>query len=263
MGFDVGRSIFSPIVFFLLAHAVVMAQRPGKPTPPSPLHGYNFIGIYVGGNATASVVDEGQIPAPNSSFVPSGPSGVGFDFSLSFSRLMPALFLSTSTTAEFRLHYSRLIGTSRASGTVLTHDGAGGKNEVLVHQSTGITTTITGGELRLAFDTRPMAGATPTILVGATFGHIADIEYDTHYDPADVVRNNDNGVPEGSILPARRWFYSALHLGGGGRISLGDPATSPAIVPEIELIVPLTSLTRYSNWLPFGIRGGIGLRWPL
>lgn len=260
-----GQSIFSSIALALsfLVPAVVAAQRSGKPSPPSPLHGTNFIGAYIGGNLTAAAVDKGQIPAPNSSFSPSGPGGAGFEFGLTFSRLMPDLFVSTSTTAEFRLHYARLVGLSVADGTVSGYDESGSRRELSVSQSTTITTTIAGGELRFAFDTRPMAQATPTILLGITVGHIADMEYQTDYDPAGVVVNNSNGVPDGSVLPARRWFYSALHLGGGGRISLGDPATSPAIVPEVEFLVPLTSLSRFSNWLTFGIRGAIGLRWPL
>lgn len=257
----VGRAVFAPVVLLFCVWGVAAAQRPARASSPSPLRGSNFLGVHVGGNLTGSVVDDGQIPVPNGSFSPGGPGGAGFQFGLSFGRLMPDLFVSTATTAEFRLHYARLIGTSTASGLVRSPEGGG--SEVPVAQKTTVSTTIAGGELRLAFDTRPMAKATPTVLLGLAVGHIADMRYDTEYDPAGIVRINDNGVPEGSVLPARRWFYSALHLGGGARLSLGDPATSPAIVPEVEVIIPFTSLSRYANWLPFGIRGGIGLRWPL
>lgn len=258
-----GRSVLFCILVLCLAQAAATAQSTRRGGSPSPLHGYDFIGFYAGGNVVASAVDDGLIPAANGSFMLSSPGGAGFEFGLSFGRLMPSLFVSMSTTAEFRLLYKRLIGTSTGTGIVARPDEDGRLIDVPVRQSTTVTTTIAGGQLLFSFDTRRMAQATPTVLLGATFGHITDVQYQTEYSPANAVANNTDGVPEGGIIPARRWFYAAAHIGAGARISLGDPATSPAIVPEIEAVIPLTSLARYNTWVPFGLRAGVELRWPL
>ena len=252
------RAVF---VFFLPCLITYNVQGQRQDSDTSPLDGSNFIGVYVGGALSVASIDEGIVPSPNNSFSLSAPSGSGLEVGVSFSRLMPALFLSTSTTAEARLFYSSQATTSSGFGVV---HGIGGSDQGRsVRQSTTSTITIAGLQSRLIFDTRKMAETTPTVSIGLTLGHIADIRYETEYTPPGIIENNENGLPSGSNATARRWFYAAAHIGGGGRISLGDPATSPAILPEAELIIPMTSFARTEQWIAFGIRAGIGLRWPL
>lgn len=254
-----GRSTLLFLGLFCICSHIVVAQRSGR---VDPLRGTNFIQASVSGNLTLALTDPGLFPALNSSFSLSAPGGAGFGVGLSYARLMPDLFVSTATTAELRLFYTRLIETASGSGVVQSN-GRTGQGEVLVRQATTATATIVGVEPRFSFETRPMAKATPTILLGATLGHVTDMQFNTEYSPENVVPGSGDGLPEGGAVPDRRWFYAALHIGSGGRISLGDAADSPAIIPEVEVIIPLTSLARYSNWLPFGIRAGLGVRWPM
>lgn len=229
----------------------------------SPLDGTNFISVHGSVAGTLGVLDDGLIPGVNSSFDMGAPTGNGFEIGISMSRLMPILFLSTSTTAEARFFYSRNVSSTSGFGNV--EGSAGNDKGYLVSQVTSATTTIAGLQGRLIFDTQKMQQVTPVVQIGLTLGHILDIHYETEYKPAGAVNipDNGNGLPAGTAAPDRRWFYAAAHIGGGGRFSLGDPATSPAIVPEVELIIPVTSYARSAQWIMFGVRAGIGLRWPL
>ena len=249
------------ICFLPLFHASGLLAQSQK--TQSPLDGTGFLGAHVSFGGTLGVLDEGVIPGVNSSFDMGSPTGSGFEIGVSMSRLMPALFLSTSTTAEARLFYSRNVSSTSGFGNV---SGASGSDKgLLVSQTTSAVTTITGVQGRLLFDTRKMQQLTPVVQIGVTLGHVLDIRYETEYRPAEQVNIPDNGsgLPTGTVAPERRWFYAAAHIGGGGRFSLGDPATSPAIVPEVELVIPITSFARSSQWISFGVRAGVGLRWPL
>lgn len=245
------------LLFFVVPH--LLAQKTQEHN--APLDGSTFIGGHFNGAFTIASIDEGVIPGSNGSFTLSSPTGNGFEVGLSVSRLMPNLFLSTSTTAEARFFYGRQSSSSSGFGVVSAMNGT--DKAYTVEQSTSATITTVGLQSRLIFDTRKMERTTPTVSIGVTLGHITDILYETQYTPSGVLQNPDGGLPAGTSAPERRWFYAAAHIGGGGRISLGDPATSPAILPELELIIPMTSFARSSQWIAFGLRAGIGLRWPL
>ncbi len=259
MRFATLAQLASVILLLFLGVPHLQAQKSQEQN--APLDGSNFIGGHFSGAFTIASIDEGLIPNPNNSFILSSPTGNGFEVGLSVSRLMPNLFLSTSTTAEARFFYSRQNSSSSGFGIV---NGMNGTDKgYTLEQSTSATITTVGLQSRLIFDTRNMEQITPTVSIGVTLGHITDILYETQYTPSGVLQNPDGGLPAGTSAPERRWFYAAAHIGGGGRISLGDPATSPAILPEIELTIPMTSFARSAQWIAFGVRAGIGLRWPL
>lgn len=228
-----------------------------------PLDGYNFLSVSGSFLPTVASIEDGVIPTPNDSFRFGTPSGAGYEFGISWSRLMPKLFVESSTTFDLRLSWLQMSQEFSARGTLEEIASNGERTEREVRQ-----TTVGRGDVialggRISFDTRQMGQLTPTIIVGGTIGHIVNIAYSTTFDPGANIPVSEFGLPLTGPTPDRRYLFGALHLGFGGRLNLGSPAHSVALVPEVELQIPVTSLLKEAEWIPFGLRIGLALRFPL
>ena len=254
------RATHTVVLTFLFNSPLLFSQDYSSFTP---LDGFNSLSLTASFLPTVSSIDEEVIPVPNPTFAFSSPSGVGHEVGISWSRLMPKLFVSTSTTFDLRLSWIKLEQVLSASG-LIEIKGNGGEPvlEPVQQQTTGVANIIALGA-RFAFDTQPMAQISPTITVGGSLGQIIGIDYETTFDPEGAAPVSEFGLPTTGPTPDRRFFYGALHLGVGGRFNLGNPEHSIALIPESELVIPLTSLLKDGFWIPLGVRLGLGIRLPL
>jgi hypothetical protein len=192
------------------------------------------------------------------------PAGFGYDVAVIWARQMPNLFLTRPsspaerddpsrsyrrfTTFEVRLSYSRLGGRGGI------HDVA--RNAVGT-SSLDYRFDVVAIEPRLAFDFGPMSSpSSGRFTLGGVLGHIAAARFAS---AADIT------APEASAPPEEfRDFYGAMLLGFGGRIGFGSNGhDAAALVPCVDLLIPLTSISIGSTWLPFSVRLGLGIQWPI
>ncbi len=245
----------------------------------APLDGYDRIGIYGGGNAIYNAINEEALPKiTEHSYSPAGPSGMGFAAGIVYARLLPNFFITKPpsdddradperlyrklTTFELRLLYSRFEGSSTQ------HDYYPIRNNTerlyVEQQVTSLVEMITL-EPQLLLDLQPMRNSTGGFMsLGTSLGYITNASFRSRVVPAEPV-TGDVPLPSSGDEPYdMRRFYAALLLGGGVRIGLGgDIRKAPALLPSINLIVPLTTIGRQSRWLPIGFRFGMSLHWPL
>ncbi|MGE3800546.1 MAG: hypothetical protein AB7H80_05965 [Candidatus Kapaibacterium sp.] len=250
----------STVVFCLIAFAPLRGQ---DYSTMKPLDGYDFLSVSGSLLPTVASIEGGVIPTPNDSYRFGTPSGPGHELGISWSRLLPKLFVKNSTTFDLRLSWLRMSQEFSARGSLeeLTDNGKLIEREVR-------QTTVGQGDVialggRFSFDTRQMKQITPTIIVGGTIGHIVNIRYQTTFDSGANIPVSEFGLPLTGPTPDRRYLFGALHLGFGGRFNFGVPSQSVALVPEVELQIPVTSLLKDADWIPFGLRFGLALRFPL
>ncbi|MCB0712912.1 MAG: hypothetical protein KDD67_11340 [Ignavibacteriae bacterium] len=252
--------LLSTVLFCALAFVPLNAQ---DYSTMKPLDGYDFLSVSGSLLPTVASIDPGVIPTPNESFRFGTPSGSGHELGISWSRLLPKLFVRSSTTFDLRLSWLRISQEFSARGR-LEELGDNGK---LIEREVRQTTVGSGDVIalggRFSFDTRQMKQMTPTIIVGGTVGHIVNIKYQTTFDSGANIPVSELGLPLTGPTPDRRYLFGALHLGFGGRFNFGVPSQSVALVPEVELQIPVTSLLKVADWIPFGIRFGLALRVPL
>lgn len=279
-----------PRITFLLASLLLLivgpmlhAQRADSDATDSadadPLAGYDRIGIHGGGSAVLHSFNDEAIPKiRESSYPAASPSGLGFTAGVVYARLLPNLFVTKPatpeeeadperlyrklTTFELRLLYSRMEGSSTA------HDYypiRGNSTSIYVEQTIRSRVDIIVLEPQLFFDLRPMREPFSGFLsLGGSFGHISEASFDFTVRPTEPTGEPVPLPSSGDEPYDARSFYAALMLGGGMRIGLGgDIRTAPALVPSASVLVPLTSIGEQSRWLPFGLRFGMSLYWPI
>ena len=206
-------SVLNLLSFFLVVPAQLFGQTS---TVDSPLDGHNFVSLHGGVVPTVASLDDGVIPVPNETFTWNSPSGVGYEVGLSWSRFMPKLFVSTSTTFDLRLSWTRIQEDMSATGEI---EGIVNEEDPSLKQQTEAEIDMVTLGLRFAFDTNPMAQVSPTISLGGTFGQILGIDYKTTFDPAYQIPLSEFGLPTTGPTPNRRFFYGALHVGVGARLT--------------------------------------------
>ena len=233
-----------------------------KGPPPKPLDGHNFISVSAGLLPSFGILDERAIPKPNESFDSGVSFGVGHECGISWSRMMPQLFVSTSTTFDLRLSWMRFSQNITATGMVWGRDSFGDFVEKEVRQRTVGRVDVIGVGARLAFDRQLMGESATTITIGGTVGHILGIDYRTSFDPPEEIPLSEFGLPTTGPTPDRRYLFATLHLGMGGRFSLGPVERSVTIAPDVELQIPMSSFLKERYWLQIGLRLGFSVRFP-
>jgi hypothetical protein len=283
----IGSSLL-PLVAILLRLVITTplhAQHDADDPPETdsldlaPLTGYNRIGITGGFNSFLNSFDDGSLPTiRKSSQPPRGPAGSGFQAGIVVARLMPNFFITHPsspadeadperlyrrlTTFELRLLYTRMEGSSTA------HDYypiKGNTDSLYVEQQIHSLVNVITLEPQFLFDIGPMRRSTSGFVsVGTSLGYITEARLASKVVPAEPIAEQVPLPSSGDEPYDARSFYAALLLGGGMRIGLGgDSRTAPALLPSATVIVPFTTIGRNAQWLPFGVRLGVALYWPV
>ncbi|MDB5034343.1 MAG: hypothetical protein JWQ98_1584 [Chlorobi bacterium] len=260
-------------------HAQTSDDDSGAPGE-SALAGVDRIGIYAGANAGLQLIEGKVLPFPPGGIAPvNSPAGISGAAGIVYSRLLPNLFITRPpagadsgdtarlyrkiTTFQIRFLYNRIAGASQIAGE---YPRAGGDENVPVRQTVSSTIDIVAAEPALLFDLASMGSrASPMMSLGISLGHINAAVLNSELTPtgpgADTITLKPDVTRHFTVT---RTFYAALLLGGGARINLGSGVMdSPAIVPQLELVIPLTSIAAEARWLPLGLRIGVGFHYPL
>ncbi|MEO5928418.1 MAG: hypothetical protein ABIR47_00665 [Candidatus Kapaibacterium sp.] len=273
-------SLFSILLALISGHPLHAQISDDDPVASgeSVLAGVDRIGIYAGVNAGLQLIEAKVLPLPPGGSAPvNTPAGISGAFGIVYSRPMPNFFVTRLpavtdpgdtarlyrklTTFQVRLLYNRIYGSSEIAGE---YPRAGSDENVPVLQTVRSAIDIVAAEPALLFDLAPMGErASPMISLGVSLGHINAVGLNSELTPtgpgADTVMLKPDVTRHFTVT---RTFYAALLLGGGGRINLGG-AGAPVLVPQLELMIPLTSIATEAGWLPLGIRLGLGFHYPL
>lgn len=243
----------------------VAQDRRGEAVPDkSTFAGYDMIALYGGGNGSLLSIRSGVLFWLPTEYRVNDPAGFGYDVAVAYVRQMPNLFVTTPssaaerddsarayrrfTTFELRASYSRLQGV----GSIYDAVGSSVGTPALDY-----TLDLLAIEPRLTFDFSSMSSpSSGRFTVGGIFGHIVGARF---------AAGSGLSMPDASTPPEEfRTFYGAMSFGFGGRIGFGvNGYDAPALVPCVDLVIPLTSVAKGSTWLPFSLRMGLGVQWPL
>ncbi len=243
----------------LLSATACVAQEAAE----TPLTGKDLIGAYGGGNAGFIGISEGLLSGLPPEYRVTDPGGIGHQYGVVYARQMPNLFVSRPpaagqvdpgrlyrkiSTFELRVLHSRYEGSGRVRNI---------SSPEAPRRSLSYQVDLFHLEPRFSFDILPMGrGSSPRFNIGAAFGSIAR---------AEIMMDRTATEPAVAIEQAEfRSFYSALVLGFGYRFNIGESGYgSSMIAPDVDIVIPFTSLSEYWNWLPFALRFGVTVGVPL
>lgn len=243
-----------PIVAALLLSTA--AGAPAQPERPHPLAGVNSLS----GEGTLGLVrseySEGAFRPADSSIRLGRLAGEVTSVGLIFSRSMPDFFISRGMTVRAGVEYIRLAQESSGTGRIVPD---GDSSPVEVTQRTTVESEIIAATVGIRINTSRGSGRLmPTVDLGATFGHVLDLEFRTETEPEGV-------VPPLGFEPDRRFYYNTVNLGLGLGIALGRPGVSATIIPSLSLRAATTSLTKNEGEeiVPLSLAAGLEFRFPL
>ncbi len=233
------------------------------PSDTSPLAGYEMVGFTGGFDASYNAIERSLYAGvPDGTTDLNSPIGIGGYAGFSYIRMMPNLFVTNPstlkeqydperhyrkmTTFEMRFVYRSSTGHATTSSIV---DGS------VVESASETNIEVAIAEPRFTFDLLPMTSqVNPGITIGGSFGHILEATISS-----ETTGTSSDGMPQ-TVESGfnRRWFYSAVFIGGSMRFSLGENiGRDPAIVPEFDIVIPMTSVAAQESWLPFALRLGL------
>lgn len=223
---------------------------------PHPLEGTNHVSVRGSLGYAGAGANDRAIPAVSESIVLGHVRGERRSVGLHLSRSMPDFFISRGLTAQVGIAFVRYRLEREGSGQVGQQHNV---PSVRVEQRSTLTADVLALDLGIRINmVRDLSGLVPTFNLGATFGHLLDLDLVTETEP-------DIGFPSDGYLPDRRYFYGALNLGVGLGIPLGEEPGRAALIPTIGLSAAATSLTKNEGeeLIPLSFTAGLEVRLPI